>query len=192
MAEKRLVGKIDLAPGVVFNEARHEYHLKGRQLSGVTGVIGKRLGTKMPEQFVDEVRNEGLHVHHAIEDWIGSGLTKCNSIHPGVMWMTQTLLDHCVGPKQLFAEVLVSDLQQYASAVDIVVLTTYGKLDLFDMKRSFKRTSVTWQLSIYKYFIEKFTDYEVGKLWCAAFRDKEYYPVFAKSAEEVEGLLYGK
>jgi hypothetical protein len=190
MAEKNA---LILAPGVVFNEARHEYHLRGKQLSGVTGIIGKRLGTKFPEEFVGEARGEGLHVHKAVEDWIDARGRTCNSMHPGVMWITGTLIDKCTQiPKFMHSEVLVSDLTQYASAVDIIAEYDGKILDLFDMKRSFKRTPVTWQLSIYKYFIETFTPYRVDKLWCAAFRDKEYYPIFPKDACEIEELLYGK
>lgn len=181
-----------LAPGVEFNEAKHEYHLKGRQLSGVTGVIGKHLGLKMPEQFLGEARDEGLHVHRAVEGWIDSGCVAVNSVHPGVTWLTGSLLDKAGLPAGIFSEVLVSDQLLFASAVDIVTVSDDDKLTLWDMKRTFKRGSVTWQLSIYKYLIETHTKWKVDKMWCAAFRDMEYYPIFAKSFQEVESLLYPK
>jgi hypothetical protein len=192
MAEKKIQSLV-LAPDVVFDEQKHEYHLRGMQLFGVTGIIGKHLGTKFPEEFVGEARGEGLHVHKAIEDWIDANGRTCSSVHPGVVWVTQTLSDKC-SPlvHEMHSEVLVSDLATYASSVDIVAEYDGKVLDIFDMKRTFKRTPVTWQLSIYKYFIETYTDYRVNKMWCVAFRDKEYYPVFAKSFAEVEKLLYRK
>jgi hypothetical protein len=189
-AEKRK--PLILAPGVSFNEEAHTYHLNGKQLSGVTRVIGSYLGTKMPAEFVGEARDEGLHVHRAIEEWIDTGCTFVNSIHPGVTWMVNTLLNKAREPQVICSEVLVSDLHTYASPVDIITIGEDGLLELWDMKRTFKRPSVTWQLSIYKYLIERYTTHKVGKMWCAAFRDYEYYPVFAKSPEEVEGLLYAK
>jgi hypothetical protein len=189
MAEEKLV----LAPGVVFDEAKHEYHLRGKQLSGVTGVIGKHLGTKFPEEFVGEARGEGLHIHNAIEKWIECRGRRLESVHPSAVWLTDTILSYATEkPVTLHAETLVSDLEEYASAVDIIIEYPGKRLDLFDMKRSFKRPAVSWQLSIYKFFIEEFTPYTVHKMWCASFRDKEYYPVFAKSHEMVRELLYKK
>ena len=180
-----------LAPGVTFNEERHEYHKNGKQLSGVTGVIGDYLGISFPETFVGEARGEGLHVHKTIEEWIDNPHQRVNSVHPAVLWLTKTVVDACKEkPIALYSEVLVSDGFQYASSVDIIAELPDGKLHLFDMKRSFKRPSVTLQLSMYKYFIEKYTDREVAALTCASFRDKDYFPIFARTPREVERILY--
>ena len=180
----------DLAPGVTFDEAVHKYWLRGKELSGVTRPIGAKLGTKMPEAFVGEARTEGLHVHHAIQEWINGGCTKINSAHPGALWLTETFLKKA-DPLAAYSEVLVSDLKQYASSVDIVAIVGDGLLDLYDMKRVFKRTSVSLQLSVYKYLIETFTPWKVRNLWCASYHDKEYYPIIDKGASAVEELLYG-
>lgn len=179
-----------LAPGVIFNAVEHTYHKNGHRLSGVTGVIGKHLGIKFPEEFVGEARGEGLHVHQAIEDWINTG--NVNSVHPGVLWLVKTLTRQCPAPpKHIYSEVLVSDGFQYASMVDIIAVMPDDSLFLVDTKRSFKRTSVTLQLSLYKYFIEKYTEHKVSGLCCASFREKEYYSIFARKPAECEKLLYG-
>lgn len=180
-----------LAPNVVFNAADHTYHKHGHRLSGVTGVIGKHLGIKFPEEFVGEARGEGLHVHQAIEKWINDPEAKVNSVHPAVLWLVKTLVERCPStPKYMYSEVLVSDGAMYASSVDIVAVMPDDSLFLFDMKRSFKRPSVTLQLSVYKYFIEKFTDRKVFGLCCASFREQEYYSIFPRTHEECEQLLY--
>jgi hypothetical protein len=183
------------APGVEFFEDKHEYYYKGKKLSGVTGLIAKKLGLKMPEEFVGEHRDEGLHVHHAIQRWITTG--NPDSIHPGVKWLTERLYDTynrlVDEPSTLFSEVLVSDLKQYASAVDIVAVLPNGVVQIYDIKKGiFKRDYVSWQLGIYKYFIETYSEYTVKDCTCACMKDQEMYPIFPKSKEDVEKLLYAK
>jgi hypothetical protein len=187
------MNKLNFAPDVRFFEDEHKYFLKGKELSGVTGVIGKKLGMKMPSEFVGEHRDEGLHVHHAIQFWIEHEGRLNNSLHPGVLWLTKTIGDSCThAPVAFHSEVLVSDGMRYASSVDIVVETEVGDLEIYDIKKGvFKRDYVSWQLGIYKYLIEKYGKRTVSKCTCACMKDREYYPIFPKSAEEVEVLLYG-
>jgi hypothetical protein len=183
--------RLILAPKVEFDEEKHEYYLKGKRLSGVTGLISKKLGQRMPQEFLEEHREEGVHVHHAVQRWINTG--NAGSVHPGVKWITDTFLrQYVVRPAAVYSETLVSDFSRYASAVDIIVEETPGgKLDIYDIKKGvFKRDYVTWQLSIYKYFVERFGAREVGKCVCVAVRDREYYKIFPKSYEKVKKLLY--
>jgi len=85
----------------------------------------------------------------------------------------------------------VSDFKQYASAVDVVSEWPDGTLQLYDIKKGvFKRDYVTWQLSIYKYFVEMAGKTVINCL-CICLRDRDVYEIFPKSAEEVEKLLYG-
>jgi hypothetical protein len=179
---------VSLAPGVEFDEAMHEYWYKGKQLSGVTGLISKKLGIKMPQEFVEEHRIEGVHVHKAVQKWIETGDPE--SVHPGVRWLISRF------PRNsfcgLFSEVLVSDFQKYASAVDIIQTVGDHVIDIYDVKKGvFKRDYVTWQLSMYKYFIEKYADLLVRNCVCICLKDREYYEIFPKSVEQVEKLLYG-
>ena len=184
---------MNLAPGVAFNEERHEYYFRGGRLSGVTGLISKKLRLRMPEEFLEEHREEGVHVHRAIQRWINSG--RIESVHPGVRWITETFLPRYADrPAAVYSEVLVSDRERYASAVDIIVEETPGgKLDIYDIKNGvFKRDYVTWQLSIYKWFIEQFGGRAVGKCVCVAVKDRDYYTIYPKPVEQVKKLLYAK
>jgi hypothetical protein len=184
--------KLVLASGVEFDEEKHEYYYKGRQLSGVTGLISKKLGLKMPQEFVEEHQIEGVHVHKAVQKWIETG--DAGSVHPGVRWITETFFRRYEArPAAVYSETLVSDFNRFASAVDIIVEETPGgKLDIYDVKKGvFKRDYVTWQLSIYRWFIERFGGREVGKCVCVAVRDREYYDIFPKPYDRVEKLLYG-
>jgi hypothetical protein len=182
----------NLAPGVEFFEKRHEYYYQGRKLSGVTGLIAKKLKMKLPDEFMGEHRDEGIHIHRAIQDWILTGSTE--SLHPGVQWITGTLRSE-LGSGPFFSEVLISDFEKYASAVDIIAPTLpplKTHLAICDIKKGvFHRDYVSWQLGIYKYLIEQNTDCTVDKCVCICVRDREYYPIIPVDAEKVEQLLYG-
>jgi hypothetical protein len=185
--------KLVLAPHVEFDEARHEYWYKGKQLSGVTGVIAKNLRIKMPQEFVEEHQEEGIHVHKAVQKWVETGNPE--SIHPGVKWLTETFAYHTSSDPAFcaYSEVLVSDFKQYASAVDIIWEKPDGGLVLYDIKKGvFKREYVTLQLAIYKYFIEKYAGRKVAACVCICAKDREYYDIFPKTFEQVEKLLYGQ
>jgi hypothetical protein len=182
-----------LAPGVEFIEDKHEYWYKGKQLSGVTGLISKKLGLKMPQEFVEEHQMEGTHVHKAVQKWIETGDPE--SIHPGVEWLTSTFYNHYpdrVATFAVFSEVLVSDFSQYASSVDIVAsLGNAGLVDIFDIKKGrMNRQYVTYQLNIYRYFIERYAQRKVRNMVCISLRDREYYDIFPKNVTQVEKLLY--
>jgi hypothetical protein len=174
-----------LAPHVEFDADKHEYWYRRKQLSGVTGLISKKLRLKMPQEFVEEHQLEGIHVHKAVQKWIENGDPE--SVHTGVKWLIETFP---ASQGAAYSEVLVTDFKQYASAVDIVQETD-GGLIIYDIKKGlFKREYVTWQLSIYKYFIEKCAGRKVASCVCICMKDREYYDIFPKSPEQVERLLY--
>jgi hypothetical protein len=185
--------RLALAKGVEFDADKHEYWYRGQRLSGVTGLISKKLGLKMPQEFVEEHQEEGIHVHRAVQKWIETGDPE--SIHPGVKWLIESWDEKSL-PGYVYAlsthsEVLVSDFKQYASAADIIVRRTDDRLVIYDIKKGlFKREYVTWQLSIYKYFIEKYAGRKVASCVCLCMKDREYYDIFPKSFEQVEKLLY--
>jgi len=184
---------LQLAPGVIFDEQKHEYWYKGKKLSGITGLVSKKLGLKYNGAFVGEHTEEGIHVHKAVQRWIETGDPE--SVHPGVQWLINNVFAYVKGTGRFYSEVLVSDLDQYASAVDVVFqsydMEELRVVDIFDIKKGvFKRDYVTWQLSIYKYLIEKYTGYIVKSCSCLCLRDKEVYPIFPKDYTQVEKLMY--
>ena len=180
---------MNLAPGVSFDEAKHEYWYKGKQLSGITGLVAKKLGLKYSNTFVGEHAEEGIHIHKAIQKWIETG--KVESVHPGVAWIIGQL-ERSKEITSLLSEVLISDFKQYASAVDVVEMNGDGSVCIYDIKKGkFNREYVTWQLSIYKYLIEKTTKFKVSSCMCIAVKDKDVYKIFPKKPEEVHGVLYG-
>jgi hypothetical protein len=179
-----------LAPHVEFDADRHEYWYQGQRLSGVTGLISKKLGLKMPQEFVEEHQEEGIHVQKAVQNWIENGDPE--SVHPGVKWLIESWgRESPPGAIAVHSEVLVSDFKRYASAVDIVREMTDGGLVIYDLKKGlFKREYVTYQLNIYRYFIELYAKRKVCTMVCISLRDREYYEIFRIDNIKVEDLLY--
>jgi hypothetical protein len=178
------------APGVDFIEDKHEYWYKGRQLSGITGLISKKLGLKMPQEFVEEHQMEGIHVHKAVQKWIETG--DPDSVHPGVKWLTETFAYHTLSDPMYgtYSEVLVTDFMKYASAVDIISDSVKG-FQIYDIKKgSLNRQYVTYQLNIYRYFIERYARKKISDMVCISVRDKEYYDIFRIEDIKIERLLY--
>ena len=117
-------GRKSFAPEVSFNEVLHEYTIHGRKLSGVTRKICERmkLNFQDAESLVVERCDEGSQVHKWIQEWIDTG--KFDTIHPGAKWVHDELIRRYGGAdvKALaMSEVLVYDLKDYASAVDIII-----------------------------------------------------------------------
>jgi hypothetical protein len=183
---------VTLAPHVEFDADKHEYWYEGRQLSGVTGLISKKLGLKMPQEFVEEHRLEGIHVHKAVQKWIETGDPE--SVHSGVRWLMESWdKESLPGAWAVHSEVLVSDFKHYASAVDIVQEMTGSSLAIYDLKKgSMNRKYVTYQLNIYRYFIEQYAKRKVCAMVCISLRDRNYYDVFRINDAKIEELLYGK
>lgn len=184
---------IVFAPGVTFDKEAHEYYYRGVQLSGVTCKIGPVSGYgHMREGFknvLGEMAAEGNHVHDTVEEWIKSGLKTWNTIHPAAIFVRDTILGR--GNLNLQAETLVSDFKRYASAVDVLSFKGKNKVEIFDIKRSFNREYVTWQLSIYKYLIEMYSDYKVVLMGAFASKDRRFFDdIKYKGKKEVERLLY--
>lgn len=181
----------NLARGVQFDKGEHSYTYKGRKLSGITHVIGERLNLSYCGAVVDERAVEGTHVHEAVDKWVKSGLQV--SEHPAVDWIVKELSTRFEKHKPLsvYSEVLVTDYDRYASAVDLMVQYEHG-WELYDIKTGkFNPAYLSWQLGIYKYFIEK-AGLDVIGTACICTRDKMFYRVLPESRERVEELLYGE
>jgi hypothetical protein len=186
---------ITLAPGISFDKDKHEYYYKGVKLSGITCRVGPVSGYgHMSESFsnvIGELAAEGTHVHESVEDWIKSGLKVWRTIHPAAIFVRDKLLE--LGNLELQSETFVSDFKQYASAIDILSVVDKKTIDIYDIKRSFSRDYVTWQLSIYKYLVETYTKYKVRKMCVFATKDRRFFDdIEYRGEDKVKELLYGK
>lgn len=146
---------------VVFNAADHTYKLGDKYLNGVTSTLVRRAYPNtypIPEGMTDEQWQEklrqaaakGTAMHQAIELYEDLGAE-------GDMPEVRNYIDikESNGFVNLATEYIVSDEQNYASAIDHVWATEdFEEIVLVDLKRTFEihEPEVTCQLSAYKRF----------------------------------------
>lgn len=185
--------------GVTFNKVSHTYKLKGRELSGVTGRINDYLGISFKEignlPAVVKARDYGTNTHNAIEDDFNGVLPHLDYINE-----VQDFNDLCdeLGLKMIASEYLVSDLDKYASCIDVTLVDNNNGVYLGDIKtpKKDKREYNTIQLSIYKYLFELVNPHlEVkgGVIFRINRRGelvKESYKVDFLDVERVKEILY--
>lgn len=142
---------------VRFDQEAHTYtdERTGAMLSGVTGTLVHRVFPdkykEIPQHILEQAAARGSHVHEDIElaeelgveptTEEGKNYLKLKKVHE------MTFLE---------SEYTVSDLEHYASQIDLVFEAGENLVDIADIKTTskFDRESVSWQLSIYAYFFE--------------------------------------
>lgn len=183
--------------GVVFNPVGHTYTLNGKMLNGITHVIKDKLFPdeykNVPEHILKQAAIRGSEIHKIIEMYDSCSIKNNGSIelenYIDLSYRNKFLLHH------IQSEYLVTDGEQYASAIDKVYEDGNGGVILADIKTTYKLNMnyVSWQLSIYKYFFKLANpDINVSGLcviWLKGERSA-IRPVHEHSEEEVKKLLY--
>lgn len=183
--------------GVVFNPVGHTYTLNGKMLNGITHVIKDKLFPdeykNVPEHILKQAAIRGSEIHKIIEMYDSCSIKTNGSIelenYIDLSYRNKFLLHH------IQSEYLVTDGEQYASAIDKVYEDGNGGVILADIKTTYtlNMNYVSWQLSIYKYFFKLANpDINVSGLcviWLKGERSA-IRPVHEHSEEEVKKLLY--
>lgn len=142
---------------VRFDQEAHTYtdERTGKQLSGITSTLIHRLFPDkykdIPQQILEAAAKRGSKVHEDIE------LTEELGIIPTTTEAKNYLeLKKRFGLVFLESEYTVSDLEHYASQIDLTFEAGENVVDIADIKTTskFDKESVSWQLSIYAYFFE--------------------------------------
>lgn len=143
-----------------FNEPTHQYFREdGKELSGVTGMLKKMLFNEeykgVSESVLANAAERGSLIHKRIELYDAMGV---GTDMPEVM--NYANLKKEFGLECIASEYLVSDDENYASAIDKVfhkAETPEDEVVLGDIKTTyqFNREYVSWQLSVYAYFFER-------------------------------------
>ena len=182
---------------VEFIEDTHQYWItdeKGhRQLNGVTAVIAKKLGKNFPQNLttVQLSCSYGSQVHKEIERWIKE--VKEPDTENG-KWLKSEIINfqNKVGKteyQRLEGEKLVSDFENTASNVDIVLHSLEGVF-LFDIKTGgFDRKYCTMQLNAYRLMYENSYDEKVLGLYVLNTKSKKTFTIFACDDKDILKLL---
>ena len=178
---------------VQFDEVAHRYFYEGRELKGVTTAIAKKLGKNFPQNSttVQLACSYGSQVHKEIERWIEEG--KEPDTENG-KWLKDAIIDFQskvgrVDTQKLGAEVRVSDFENTASNVDIVLHTIEGVF-LFDIKTGgFDRKYCTMQLNAYRLMYENSYEEKVLGLYVLNTKSKRTFAIFACDDKDILKLL---
>jgi len=141
--------------GVVFDDDKHTYHLDGKQLQGITGMIGRQLFPdtykSVPKDILEKARKRGSTIHRIIQD--------CDNkaFYPNIIEVQNYF--ELKDKYKLITEAneyIVTDREHFASPIDIVYRTGTNTFSLADLKTTNKlyTESVRWQLSIYAFLFE--------------------------------------
>lgn len=177
-----------------FDKEEHRYFYGSKELSGVTKIVGKRLGKKFPECLaevprVSEAAEFGSAIHADIERYIKRGK---KPRHPLTEWAIGELESRFPKNEYLWAsELLVSDYEIVATAIDFVAIKGREAV-LFDFKTgNFDREYCSWQLGIGAYLLERDGDLTASRTgYIVATKEKWIYEVTLKPEERVKTLLY--
>ena len=154
---------------VVFRSEDHTYWLADKQLQGITSTLLRRA---FPDKYADvdpevlaNAARRGTQLHEAIAfaDRFGAD----DGADKRVLNYLRLKEEHRLNTVE--NEYLVSDLEQYASSVDIVMENDRGEVCLVDTKTTYSldRRSVTLQLSIYRRFFERQNpELKVAHIYC--------------------------
>ncbi len=182
---------------VVFNPVGHTYTLNGKKLNGITHVIKDKLFPdeykNVPKHILKQAAIRGSEIHKVIEMWDSCSIRTHGSIelknYINLSYRNKFLLH------QIQSEYLVTDGEQYASAIDKVYEDGNGGVILADIKTTYMLNMdyVSWPLSIYKYIFKLANpDINVSGLCviCLKVERSAIWPVHEHSEEEVKKLLY--
>lgn len=164
---------------VRFDEEHHRYFLGEKELSGITGTLIKKAFPDtykgIPDAVLAKAAERGSVVHQNLElfDTIcNSDINIIPSVLPEVKDYNEMLISY--GLHHVDSEYLVTDNENFASAIDKVLADNEGNIYLADIKTTatLHYDNVSLQLSIYaKWFEEQNPDLKVKEIVCMWFKN---------------------
>lgn len=180
--------------GVVFTPEDHRYFLKGRELSGITGLIKSQLFKDkykdIPQFVLDRAAERGTMIHESIE-LLDGGFAPAE-LTPELENYKRIKEENAL--TTVANEYIVTDNEHFASGIDLVLSDKEDNIVLADIKTTsvLDKEYVMWQLSIYAYFFElQNPRLKVGKLYALWLRgDKsEFAEVQRIDVDIIKDLL---
>ncbi len=180
---------------VLFNQEQHTYTNKetGEVYKGITGTLIHRLFPDkykdIPQAILERAAERGSVIHESIELIETIGITPTSEEGRNYIKLKEEY-----GLKFLESEYTVSDLEHYATNIDAIYEVEDNVVDLADYKTTYKldKESLSWQLSIDAYFLEKNNPHiKVRKLYGIWLRGEiaKLVEVERHSDEEVKALI---
>lgn len=192
--------KISLnVPKVTFIEETHQYFIGKKELKGVTGTLIKKAFPdtykNIPESVLKKAAERGGLVHNTFE-------TFCSIFDADIKKYPNTTEELQAFHSMLVAydlhyvasEYLVTDGENFASAIDGIFADNEGNIYLVDYKTTatLHCDNVSLQLSIYaKWFEEQNPDLKVKEIVCMWFKNgqSKFQPLPRVSDEQIDELI---
>lgn len=184
---------------VRFDEEQHRYFLGEKELSGITGTLIKKAFPDtykgIPDAVLAKAAERGSVVHQNLElfDTIcNSDVNIMPSVLPEVKDYNEMLISY--GLHHVDSEYLVTDNENFASAIDKVLADDEGNIYLADIKTTatLHYDNVSLQLSIYaRWFEEQNPDLKVKEIVCMWFKNgqSKFQPLPRVSDEQIDELI---
>lgn len=185
---------------IQFDEKQHKYFYNGKEMSGVTCVIGVMTGKEFPKglgngkgiHHINVARDEGTAVHSVIEHFIETGKLH-HEANDDAVWIVENLKKrYPLHSWTYLTEYKVTDKKYFASSIDIIcVQTETNKAVLIDIKTgNFDREYCSWQLGMYKYMLELEGKFSVigTEVFCS--KEEMVYTIYPKAENAVKEALH--
>lgn len=184
---------------VRFDEENHRYFLGEKELSGITGTLIKKAFPDtykgIPNAVLAKAAERGSVVHQNLElfDTIcNSDVNIMPSVLPEVKDYNEMLISY--GLHHVDSEYLVTDNENFASAIDKVLEDNEGNIYLADIKTTatLHYDNVSLQLSIYaKWFEEQNPDLKVKEIVCMWFKNgqSKFQPLPRVADYQIDDLI---
>lgn len=186
-------------PKVTFIEESHQYFLGKKELKGVTGTLIKKAFPdtykNIPEYILMKAAERGGLIHNTFETFCSIFDADINK-YPNPTEELQAFYDMLVsyGLHYIASEYLVTDGENFASAIDGIFADNEGNIYLVDYKTTvtLHYDNVSLQLSIYaKWFEEQNPDLKVKEIVCMWFKNgqSKFQPLPRVSDEQIDELI---
>lgn len=184
---------------VRFDEEQHRYFLDEKELSGITGTLIKKAFPDtykgIPDAVLAKAAERGSVVHQNLElfDTVcNSDINIMPSVLPEVKDYNEMLISY--GLHHVDSEYLVTDNENFASAIDKVLADNEGNIYLADIKTTatLHYDNVSLQLSIYaKWFEEQNPDLKVKEIVCMWFKNgqSKFQPLPRVADYQIDDLI---
>lgn len=192
--------KISLnVPKVTFIEETHQYFIGKKELKGVTGTLIKKAFPdtykNIPESVLKKAAERGSLIHNTFE-------TFCSIFDADIKQYPNPTEELQAFHSMLVAydlhyvasEYLVTDGENFASAIDGIFADNEGNIYLVDYKTTatFHYDNVSLQLSIYaKWFEEQNPDLKVKEIVCMWFKNgqSKFQPLHRVADYQIDDLI---
>lgn len=185
-------------PRVTFIEESHQYFIGKKELKGVTGTLIKKAFPdtykNIPESVLKKAAERGGLIHNTFETFCSifdADIKKYPNPTEELQAFHSMLVAYDLHYRA--SEYLVTDGENFASAIDGIFADNEGNIYLVDYKTTatLHYDNVSLQLSIYaKWFEEQNPDLKVKEIVCMWFKNgqSKFQPLPRVSEEQIDDL----